>query len=88
LLPTTAGVFQPHRTAQSHGPNLVLNAYAISHRYILSPPPFSSSFLVPPPLPAMDFRLVPRGTDWNYTGFLTKTIVYSGTLVLFLACEF
>ncbi|KAJ5132621.1 hypothetical protein N7448_006779 [Penicillium atrosanguineum] len=33
----------------------------------------------------MDFRLVPRGTDWNYTGFLTKTIVYSGTLVFFLA---
>lgn len=33
----------------------------------------------------MDFRLVPRGTDRNYTGFLTKTIVYSGTLVVFLA---
>jgi hypothetical protein len=33
----------------------------------------------------MDFRLVPRGTDRNYTGFLTKTIVYSGTLVFFLA---
>ncbi|KAJ5891059.1 uncharacterized protein N7473_007287 [Penicillium subrubescens] len=33
----------------------------------------------------MDFHLVPRGTDRNYTGFLTKTIVYSGTLVLFLA---
>lgn len=36
----------------------------------------------------MDFRLVPRGTDRNYTGFFTKTIVYSGTLVVFLACEF
>lgn len=35
----------------------------------------------------MDFHLVPRGTDRNYTGFLTKTIVYSATLVLFLACE-
>lgn len=35
----------------------------------------------------MDFHLVPRGTDRNYTGFLTKTIVYSGTLVFFLACE-
>ncbi|KAJ5482642.1 hypothetical protein N7475_001454 [Penicillium sp. IBT 31633x] len=33
----------------------------------------------------MDFRLVPRGTDRNYTGFLTKTIVYTATLVLFLA---
>ncbi|KAJ5624017.1 hypothetical protein N7510_000326 [Penicillium lagena] len=33
----------------------------------------------------MDFHLVPRGTDRNYTGFLTKTIVYSGTLVVFLA---
>ncbi|CAG8910059.1 unnamed protein product [Penicillium egyptiacum] len=33
----------------------------------------------------MDFHLVPRGTDRNYTGFLTKTIVYIGTLVIFLA---
>jgi len=33
----------------------------------------------------MDFHLVPRGADRNYTGFLTKTIVYSGTLVIFLA---
>ncbi|KAF7125613.1 hypothetical protein CNMCM5793_001852 [Aspergillus hiratsukae] len=33
----------------------------------------------------MDFHLVPRGTDRNYTGFLTKTIVYAGTLLLFLA---
>ncbi|KAJ5792677.1 uncharacterized protein N7503_008655 [Penicillium pulvis] len=33
----------------------------------------------------MDFHLVPRGTDRNYTGFLTKTIVYSATLVVFLA---
>ncbi|KAJ5555367.1 hypothetical protein N7535_007802 [Penicillium sp. DV-2018c] len=33
----------------------------------------------------MDFHLVPRGTDRNYTGFLTKTIVYSATLVIFLA---
>ncbi|KAA8647152.1 hypothetical protein EYZ11_009565 [Aspergillus tanneri] len=32
----------------------------------------------------MDFHLVPRGEDRNYTGFLTKTIVYSATLVLFL----
>lgn len=31
---------------------------------------------------------MPRGTDRNYTGFLTKTIVYTGTLVLFLACEY
>lgn len=36
----------------------------------------------------MDFHLVPRGTDRNYTGFLTKTIVYTGTLVFFLACEY
>lgn len=35
----------------------------------------------------MDFHLVPRGTDRNYTGFLTKTIVYTGTLVIFLACK-
>ncbi|PYI30049.1 hypothetical protein BP00DRAFT_347205 [Aspergillus indologenus CBS 114.80] len=33
----------------------------------------------------MDFRLVPRGEDRNYTGFLTKTIVYTGSLILFLA---
>jgi len=36
----------------------------------------------------MDSHLVPRGTDRNYTGFLTKTIVYSGTLVVFLAGGF
>lgn len=34
----------------------------------------------------MDFHLIPRSHDRNYTGFLTKTIVYSGTLVLFLGC--
>ena len=34
----------------------------------------------------MDFYLAPRGADRNYTGFLTKTIVYTGTFVLFLAC--
>ena len=34
----------------------------------------------------MDFHLVPHGTDRNYTGFFTKTIVYTGTLVIFLAC--
>ncbi|RAH42306.1 uncharacterized protein BO95DRAFT_455873 [Aspergillus brunneoviolaceus CBS 621.78] len=33
----------------------------------------------------MDFHLVPRGEDRNYTGFLTKTIVYTGSLILFLA---
>ncbi|KAL4895485.1 hypothetical protein BDV59DRAFT_155875 [Aspergillus ambiguus] len=33
----------------------------------------------------MDFHLVPRGEDRNYTGFLTKTIVYCGTLIVFLA---
>ncbi|KAI9925563.1 hypothetical protein AWENTII_012781 [Aspergillus wentii] len=33
----------------------------------------------------MDFHLVPRGEDRNYTGFLTKTIVYTGTLIFFLA---
>ncbi|KAL5360228.1 hypothetical protein BJX96DRAFT_149944 [Aspergillus floccosus] len=33
----------------------------------------------------MDFRLVPRGEDRNYTGFLTKTIVYCGSLIIFLA---
>ncbi|KAB8233058.1 hypothetical protein ETB97_008853 [Aspergillus alliaceus] len=33
----------------------------------------------------MDFHLVPRGEDRNYTGFLTKTIVYISTLILFLA---
>lgn len=76
--------FQPHRPALPHGPNLVLNA--LRHRFLslLPPSPLSLS----PPLPTMDFHLVPRGTDRNYTGFLTKTIVYSGTLVLFLACGF
>lgn len=33
----------------------------------------------------MDSRLIPRGQDRNYTGFLTKTIVYSGSLVVFIA---
>ncbi|PKY06658.1 hypothetical protein P168DRAFT_288580 [Aspergillus campestris IBT 28561] len=33
----------------------------------------------------MDFHLVPRGEDRNYTGFLTKTIVYIGGLMLFIA---
>ncbi|KAL2868556.1 uncharacterized protein BJX67DRAFT_349791 [Aspergillus lucknowensis] len=33
----------------------------------------------------MDFHLVPRGEDRNYTGFLTKTIVYSASLTVFLA---
>ncbi|KAI9368973.1 hypothetical protein BJX61DRAFT_546019 [Aspergillus egyptiacus] len=33
----------------------------------------------------MDFHLIPRGTDRNYTGFLTKTIVYTATLIIFLA---
>ncbi|KAL1981761.1 hypothetical protein VTN96DRAFT_2188 [Rasamsonia emersonii] len=32
----------------------------------------------------MDFDLVPGGTGRNYTGILTKTIVYTGTLFLFL----
>ncbi|KAL1968176.1 hypothetical protein VTN77DRAFT_2011 [Rasamsonia byssochlamydoides] len=32
----------------------------------------------------MDFDLVPGGTGRNYTGILTKTIVYIGTLFLFL----
>ncbi|PYH87614.1 hypothetical protein BO71DRAFT_175742 [Aspergillus ellipticus CBS 707.79] len=31
----------------------------------------------------MDFHLVPRGEDRNYTGFLTKTIVYTATLIVF-----
>ena len=31
----------------------------------------------------MDFRLVPRGSGRNYTGILTKTIVYIGTFILF-----
>lgn len=35
----------------------------------------------------MDFYLVPRGEDRNYTGFLTKTIVYIGGLMLFIACS-
>ena len=35
----------------------------------------------------MDFHLVPRGEDRNYTGFLTKTIVYIGGLMLFIACS-
>lgn len=35
----------------------------------------------------MDFHLVPRGTDRNYTGFLTKTIVYVATLIIFLLCK-
>ncbi|GAT19864.1 hypothetical protein RIB2604_00604470 [Aspergillus luchuensis] len=29
----------------------------------------------------MDFHLVPRGEDRNYTGFLTKTIVYTASLI-------
>jgi hypothetical protein len=33
----------------------------------------------------MDFHLVPRGEDRNYTGFLTKTIVYTASLIVFLA---
>ncbi|KAL4788621.1 hypothetical protein BJX76DRAFT_315229 [Aspergillus varians] len=33
----------------------------------------------------MDFHLVPRGEDRNYTGFLTKTIVYTASLIIFLA---
>lgn len=36
----------------------------------------------------MDFHLVPRGTDRNYTGFLTKTIAYTGSLILFLSGVF
>ena len=36
----------------------------------------------------MDFHLVPRGTDRNYTGFLTKTIAYTGSLILFLTGVF
>lgn len=36
----------------------------------------------------MDSHLIPRGSDRNYTGFLTKTIVYSGTLLVFLAGGF
>ncbi|BDD60116.1 hypothetical protein MAP00_005278 [Monascus purpureus] len=32
----------------------------------------------------MDFHLAARGPDRNYTGFLTKTIVYMATLVIFL----
>lgn len=35
----------------------------------------------------MDFHLVPRGEDRNYTGFLTKTIVYTATLIVFIACK-
>jgi hypothetical protein len=35
----------------------------------------------------MDFHLMPRARDRNYTGFLTKTIVYAGTFVLFLGCQ-
>ncbi|PWY90921.1 hypothetical protein BO70DRAFT_425851 [Aspergillus heteromorphus CBS 117.55] len=31
----------------------------------------------------MDFHLVPRGEDRNYTGFLTKTIVYTASLIVF-----
>ncbi|KAL4920900.1 hypothetical protein BDW62DRAFT_198352 [Aspergillus aurantiobrunneus] len=33
----------------------------------------------------MDFHLSPRGEDRNYTGFLTKTIVYTASLIVFLA---
>ncbi|KKK18176.1 hypothetical protein ARAM_004891 [Aspergillus rambellii] len=33
----------------------------------------------------MDFHLVPHGEDRNYTGFLTKTIVYTASLLVFLA---
>ena len=36
----------------------------------------------------MDFHLSARGPDRNYTGVLTKTIVYMGTLVVFLVCEY
>ena len=37
---------------------------------------------------AMDSHLVSRGQDRNYTGFLTKTIVYSGSFVVFLGGAF
>ncbi|KAJ9263470.1 hypothetical protein DTO271D3_2181 [Paecilomyces variotii] len=33
----------------------------------------------------MDFDLVPGGSGRNYTGILTKTIVYTGSLLVFLA---
>ena len=36
----------------------------------------------------MDFHLSARGPDRNYTGILTKTIVYTSTLVVFLVCKF
>lgn len=39
------------------------------------------------PTTNMDFHLVPRGEDRNYTGFLTKTIVYTATLIVFIACK-
>lgn len=40
------------------------------------------------PIAEMDFDLVPGGTGRNYTGILTKTIVYTGTLFLFLIGAF
>lgn len=63
----------PHEL-RARAPNLVRTTYAIALVFLDS----NSK---------MDFHLVPRGTDRNYTGFLTKTIVYSGTLVIFLACK-
>lgn len=35
----------------------------------------------------MDIDLVPGGRGRNYTGILTKTIVYVGTLIIFLIGE-
>lgn len=32
----------------------------------------------------MDSHLVSRGQDRNYTGFLTKTIIYTASFVVFL----
>jgi hypothetical protein len=33
------------------------------------------------------FNLVPGGRGYNYTGVLTKSIVFSGALIAFLAGE-
>lgn len=67
-----------------HGPSLALNICATAIP-LLSPTLLLNKLTKSSV--AMDFHLVPRDSSRNYTGFLTKTIVYSGTLVFFLACE-
>lgn len=34
-----------------------------------------------------DFSLIPSGSVHNYTGMLTRSIVFSAALLVFLACK-